>query len=310
MSVSLVLGANGQDGSYLVEHLVASGEHVIGTDLQSEPGPYAPHGDYAYRSLDLCRPGILAALLEEIKPDKVFHLSAVHGAAGFAYEPVWRRAAEVNILSVHELLEWARLSSRKPVIMYASSSKVFGESPEGILNEDSPKRMTCLYSISKLAAEGLIGHYRLKHGIKAGCIYFFNHESPRRPAGFFFQKIARELHHCLMDPTYVFEVNTLDFYCDWGAAAEYMELINALAKAAPGEDFVMASGKTWLGREFVDALWKRFGLEVTKHVREKSPASAMPRYYQADIGKMRRAIGRSPQRDALDLCGEMVRAQG
>ena len=306
MPVSVVTGANGQDGSYLVELLAARGDRVIGIDNQLSAGAFAPDRGYEYRRLDLSVPGALGSLLDETRPDYVFHFAAVHGSAGFSYEPVWRQALEVNTASVHEILEHARQREHGPAILYASSSKVFGDPLRGVVDENSPTRMTCLYSVTKLAAEGLIRHYRSRHGVKAGVLYFFNHESPRRRPGFLFPWLAGELAKCRRDPGHEFTVNTLDFYCDWGSAAEYMELAAELAEKAPGEDFIVASGKTWLGKDFVQTLWARSGLDSSRHIREKSAATRPPDFFQASLDKMRACLGHSPVRDALSVCEEMA----
>lgn len=306
MPVSLILGVNGQDGSYLAEELVRRGHTVVGVGRKPTAGAFAPSERYRYRQLDLAESGSLSRLLAEIEPEQVFHLAAVHGAAGFSYEPVFQDALLVNVASVHTVLEYARTIRRDTVVLYASSSKVFGEPISGVIDEASPKRMSCLYSVSKLAAEGMIEQYRSRHGVRAGVLYFFNHESPRRGSGFLFPRLAKELKICAADPGHVFEVNTLDFYCDWGSAEEYMSLAADAAQKAPGEDFVIATGRTWLGREFVEAVWRSRGLDSERHVRESRPGGAPPPFFQARTDKLERFLDRKPMRSAVDVCLEMA----
>jgi GDPmannose 4,6-dehydratase len=240
----------------------------------------------------------------------IFHFGAIHGAAGFQYEPLWRKALEVNTASVHAVLEYARNSGKDPTLVYASSSKIFGDPLSGVIAEDSPRRMTCPYSITKLAAEGIIRHYRDRHKIKAGILNLFNHESPRRSSAFFFPKLARELNACLADGKHLFEVDTLDFFCDWGSAEEYMKLAVMAAEKAPGEDFIIATGATWLGRDFVNQMWRRFGLDASRHVRERRTIEGRPPFYRASLEKLSRRLGLTPKIGALDVCEAMAKHAG
>jgi GDPmannose 4,6-dehydratase len=306
MPIALVLGANGQDGSYLAEYLVRKGDSVIGADIHESPGLFAPDRNYEYRRLDLVDVDAVLTLLNDIAPKRIFHFAAVHGSAGFDYEPVWRNALLVNAASVHAFLEYLR-KRRDCVMVYASSAKVFGDPLTGVITEDSPRSMTCPYSVTKLAAEGIIRLYRAKYGIKAGILNFFNHESPRRADSFLFPTLVRALHSCLTESDHVFEVGTLDFYCDWGSAEEYMELAATAAELAPGDDFIIASGKTWHGREFAREIWGRFGLDVSRHVRECRPPARERIFYGASMAKMRRILGRAPRREAMDVFVEMLK---
>ena len=323
MTRCLVLGAGGQDGSYLAEHLARRGHEVVGVGRSAGPGPFAPVnsatggnspvpvnspvGAYRYRCLDVGDGPALHALLEQEAPDRVFHFAAVHGAAGFSYEPVWGQALAVNTGALHTVLEYARQSGRPVGVVYASSSKVLGAPLRGTLNEDSPRRATCLYTITKLAAEELLRQYRARHGVAGSILTLFNHESPRRSQDFLFSRLARELARCLADPAHVFTVRTLDFYCDWGAAEEYMDLVCELAERAPGEDVLLASGVTWHGREFVRELFARYGLDAKAHVREAEPVSTpAAEFFQADITRLERLVGSGPRLSAHSVLEAMI----
>ncbi|MBU1040877.1 MAG: GDP-mannose 4,6-dehydratase [Proteobacteria bacterium] len=307
MTKSLVLGAGGQDGSYLAEHLVRRGHEVVGVGRAPGAGAHAPAGGYRYRSLDVAAAPALRRLLDAEAPDRVFHFAAVHGSAGFAYEPVWGQALAVNSGALHTVLEYARQCARPVGVVYASSCKVLGDPLKGTLDEDSPRSATCLYTITKLAAEELLKQYRARHGVAGSIVTLFNHESVRRPPDFFFPRLARELARCLADPAHEFAVRTLDFYCDWGAAEEYMDLVCELAERAPGQDTLLASGVTWHGRDFVRGLFARHGLEADRHVRETEGAGACaPVAFQADISRLVRLAGRGPARHPYEVLDELL----
>src|ERR1039458_1592809 len=90
MTRSVILGVNGQDGSYLAEALLRRGHEVIGLgrDEVSRYVPVSPK--FRYLQIDLRNADALARFVNEASPEQAFHFAAVHGAAGFEYEPAWR----------------------------------------------------------------------------------------------------------------------------------------------------------------------------------------------------------------------------
>ena len=150
---SLVLGANGQDGSYLCGLLAASGAEVIGVGRQRNAKYDEANELYDYRQLDLRDAVTLTKLLNDFRPVEIYHFAAVHGAAGYAYEPAWGDALDVNVKVLHTCLEYARCASDTVKIFYPSSAKVFGSPLPELVSINSPKIATCLYSTSKICAE-------------------------------------------------------------------------------------------------------------------------------------------------------------
>ena len=118
MPRSLVLGVNGQDGSYLAEALLARGHEVVGVGREPASVYLAPSSAFRYVSLDVRDADALASLIAEVAPTQAFHFVAIHGASGFAYEALWRDMMAVNVLSLHVLLEYARTTAPGMRIVY------------------------------------------------------------------------------------------------------------------------------------------------------------------------------------------------
>jgi GDPmannose 4,6-dehydratase len=112
MRKALVLGVNGQDGSYLAEGLLRRGYEVTGIGRQQRSRHIGPTDFFHYVIVDLSDASKLDAVLRHDDFDVVFHVAAVHGSSGFSYEPIWRNMMEVNVLALHVLLEHARV--RRP----------------------------------------------------------------------------------------------------------------------------------------------------------------------------------------------------
>lgn len=306
MPKALVLGVNGQDGSLLAEALLARGYAVTGLGRQPASRYVAPGASFRYLPLDLEDQAQLLAALRREQPEAVFHVAAIHGSSGFRYEPVWGRMLAVNVASLHTVLEYARTESPSLRAVYANSAKIFPTPLAGRIDERTPYRATCLYSIGKIAALELIRQYRAAHGIAAANLILFNHESPRRPSNYFLPTIARCVVRAQADPRHQIEVQTLEFRTDWSAAAEFMDIAVDVAERAPAEDFVLASGTTWYGREAVRETFARHGLDYARHVREVAPRGDAGPEFSVQLDRLEAHIGRRPVQGLHAIMDELV----
>lgn len=295
---ALVLGVNGQDGSYLAERLAHNGWQVVGTSRQAAARPELAGVLAAYHALDLTDTATLQQVLPAVQPDAIFHTAAVHGAAGFRYEDVWLSAHTVNTLSLHAVLDYARATrtARPGVqVVYFSSAKVFGPLDGRVIDEATPRVSTCIYSITKNAAADLVQYYRARHGVAASVVWLFNHESARRPTQFFVPQVLDALAKSLADRRHRAVLGSLDFWCDWGHAQEYMTLLADGCDALRGQDVVLATGHTVWARDVVTELFAGAGLAVGDHittatVQPRQPATA----WRADVAKLERLMGTRP----------------
>lgn len=304
---ALILGVNGQDGALLARRLAARGWDAHGAARQPQPRAELTGLIQAYHAVDLRDPAATDALLATVDPDVIFHVAAVHGAAGFQYEPVFQDVLAVNVGSVHTALEHLRRRRPDARLVYASSCKIFGASPPSTVSESTPKIASCLYSTAKIAACDLMAVYRRVHGVKAAALHLFNHESELRPPDYFIPKIAAALRAAKAGTPAPVTVRTLDFVCNWGSAEEYMDLAIDVAERAPIEEFVFGHPVTWRAREMVAAAFARHGLEASAHVLTEISV-APPPLFSVRLGKMKRLLGRVPSASILDVVDRMAAA--
>lgn len=207
------------------------------------------------------------------------------------------------------ILEYLRLVSPQAVFIYANSAKVFGPVYPRQVNESSLMQSSCLYTVTKMGAKDLIAYYREKYRSRASNLFLFNHESERRPPGFFISKITAILAEALRNPAYQDSVFTLDFECDWGSAEEYMDIAIDVSEKAAGEDFVLGAGITWNAREFAEKLFAERGLNYRDHVSEekqKPTPDFLASSYQVVLDKLEEAIARRPKRGILEVCDDIL----
>jgi GDPmannose 4,6-dehydratase len=307
---ALVLGVNGQDGSYLAEELLRRGYAVTGIGRQGQSRYVGAASRFRYVALDLEHSGDLDQLVADCNPDVAFHMAAVHGSSGFCYEPVWRSMMAVNVLALHVLLEHARLRRPDMRIIYASSAKIFPGPLSGIIDETMQPAATCLYGIGKIASLDLIRQYRDQHRVAGSNLFLFAHESVRRPSAFFLPTIARCISAALGDKRAKGDLRTLSFLADWSSAPELMDIAVDIAEKAAGLDFVLASGKTWRARDAVDAMFRRYGLDYRDHVRESDARRDPGPEFHVSLARLKRMIGREPIRDIFSIVDEMLAHAG
>jgi GDPmannose 4,6-dehydratase len=308
MPRSLVLGVNGQDGSYLAENLLARGHEVVGVGRAPDSAYARPELAFRYISGDLRDTETVARVVAEAAPDLAFHVAAIHGASGFAYETLWRDMMAVNVMALQVLVEHARVSAPNMRIVYAGSSKIFPPPLSGVIDEECPVRATCLYGIGKLAARDLMTYYRAEHGIRSTNLILFNHESPRRPPDYLLPTLARAIAAAKGDPEHRTTIRTLDFRLDWGAADEFMEIAADIAEKTDEPEFVLASGTTWHGREAAKHLFAMYGLDSERRLIETLPPGDPGPEFRVSLDRLERAIGRKPQRDIGRIVNEMIAA--
>jgi len=303
----LVIGAGGQDGSLLCEEALRRGFGVVGVNRGGPHPAVAADGNYRHISLDIANRVAFAELLSQIQPSHIFHLAAVHGSSGFAYEPVWRTALDVNVGSLHQILEHCRIRAPETGIVYASSCKVFGEPLPALVNEGTPRRSDCLYSVTKNAADALIANYRARHRLNAFSLILFNHESDRRGPSFFIPRLATALRMALQGGGDKARFHTLDFHCDWGLAVDYMAIALDLAMADNRQDLILATGHTFFARTLVADFFARHGLDWRDHLVEGTGTVGQP-FFQADISQLA-ALHARVRPDGIHMLLDQLAAQ-
>jgi GDPmannose 4,6-dehydratase len=311
VSTALVLGSNGQDGSYLAEILLERGQAVVGVARQAQ-SRWVAHPNFRHVALDVGTPQALGELLRDVMPDQIAALAAVHGSAGHAYEVDWRGALDTNVGSIHTCLEYLRRDAPGARLFIASSLKAFGQTPPTVIDAQTPRVSSCLYGITKNAAADLVDYYRTAHGVFASIGYFFNHDSPRRPPDYFLPRLTGQLAAHLLAGEPQPPATTLDFWCDWGSSLEFMRTVADLLALPQPHDAVIATGVSIYAGWLADALSEAAGIAPdvwvkTDQTQQPGAATTGPPY-RANIDRLQRLVG-APVSDGLDVALWILREQ-
>ena len=310
MGRALVLGVNGQDGSYLAQALLQRNDHVVGVGRQPNSRYVDDHPRFTYTAADLADERQVEALVRAVAPERIYHFAAVHGptGSGFTYEPVFADMLRVNVGALQIALEHARNRNRSARIFYAGSSKVFPGPLAGQIDESTPTKVSCLYTLGKLAARDLMRLYLRDHDVHATNLILFNHDSPRRPRDYLLPMIAQTIARAKVDPRHVLRVRTLDFWADWSAADELMQIVADLSAAPFVPELILASGKPVYARAAVAALFASHGLKAEDHIVEDQPSrSQASAGFQVRIDRLE-SLARRPSKTIFDVVNELIDA--
>src|SRR5215475_14767499 len=244
---ALILGASGQDGTYLAELLLKRGLNVHGTSRDKEISGFAnlrALGIYDAMTLHSAVVSDFRSVVEVLKavePHYIFNLAA-QSSVGFSFaQPVETIDSIMHgTINVMEAMRFLGLEAR---FYNAASSECFGNtSPQVPANETTPFRPRSPYAVGKAAAFWAVANYREAYGLFACSGLLFNHESPFRPTRFVTQKIVRGATDVAEGKQPVLELGALDLSRDWGWAAEYVEAMRRMLDHPQPEDFVIATG--------------------------------------------------------------------
>lgn len=321
MKKALLTGVTGQDGSYLVELLLAKGYEVHGIVRRSSTFSTGriehlykdPHDQDVKLFLhygDLADGTGLRRVLEHVQPDEIYNIGAQSHVMVSFEEPEY--TVDVDALGALRLLETIRdyQERRGMRVKYyqAGSSEMFGKVRETPQKETTPFYPRSPYGCAKVFAHWQTVNYREAYGIFACNGILFNHESPRRGETFVTRKITRAATRIklgLQDKLYL---GNLEAKRDWGFAGDYVEAMWLMLQQEEPDDFVIATGETHSVREFVERVFDRLELDWKRHVEID------PRYFRpsevdillGDASKARTKLGWEPKVKLDDLIGMMV----
>ena len=159
------------------------------------------------------------------------------------------------------------LGDDAPRVWVATSSEIFGDAGESPQHERSPMRPRTPYGVAKLAAHGLVGAMRARHGLFACSGITYNHESPRRPERFLPRKVTRGAAAISLGLQDELVLGDLAPCATGRHAADVVRAAWLALQADEPGDYVVATGVPRTVRDLVAAAFGHVGLDPPRHVR-------------------------------------------
>ena len=290
----LVIGANGQIGSELVEALaeIHGEENVIAGDI----GARCLAGAQRYETLDVLDSTRLAQVIDSNGITQVYQLAALLSVTG---EQAPLRAWTLNMNGLLNILEIARerTAAGKPLrVFWPSSIAAFGphtpalEAPQ--LTVMDP---TTIYGISKQAGERLCEYYFSKYGVDVRSIRYPGIISYKSPPGggttdyaiaIFHAACRDETYHCFLGPE-----STLPMIYMPDAIRATIELMSAPAEQIHVRSSYNVAGVSFNPRQLAEAIRKRkpefridYRPDHRQAIADSWPHSLDDTYARADWG--------------------------
>ncbi|HEY4745746.1 MAG TPA: GDP-mannose 4,6-dehydratase [Desulfuromonadaceae bacterium] len=269
MKKAFITGITGQDGSYLAELLLQKGYEVHGMIRRSSSfntgrinhiyrDPHEKDVRLFLHYGDLNDASSINLLLRDIRPDEIYNLGAQsHVRVSF---DIPEYTGEVDALGTVRILEGIRETGLNTRFYQASSSELYGKVVETPQKETTPFYPRSPYACAKAYAFYITQNYRESYGMYACNGILFNHESPRRGETFVTRKITRAAARIKLGMQECLYLGNLDAKRDWGFAGDYVEAMWLMLQQEQAEDYVIATGETYMVRTFAEKVFERLGM--------------------------------------------------
>jgi UDP-glucose 4-epimerase len=179
---ALVTGAAGFIGSTLVDRLIADGHTVVGLDnfatgRATNLEHLADNPAFAFVEADIVTADLLA-ILEQNRPEVVFHLAAQIDVRQSVADPQFD--ASVNVIGTIRLAEAARRANVRKVVNTSSGGSIYGTPSTYPTSEEVPTDPASPYAAGKVAAEIYLNTFRNLYGLECSHIAPANVYGPRQ----------------------------------------------------------------------------------------------------------------------------------
>jgi GDP-4-dehydro-6-deoxy-D-mannose reductase len=307
----LVTGISGFVGGHLAEHLIESGDLVVGLSASGRWPAELAHLTHQVR-IETCDLAAidgadLAALVARKQPEVIYHLAAQANPQASVADP--RGTWALNLGGALNLLEAVKDSGLKPRVVLVGSGVCYGNpAPEHLpVTEGCPLRPNNPYAASKAAADLLGIQHFLTHGTDVVMVRPFNHAGPRQSSTYVLSALARQVAEVEAGRKARVDVGNLDIVRDFTDVRDVVRGYRLLAeRGKPGELYNLGTGQGVKLSDALDTLIVQARAPIEVRV---DPARVRPvdqPLLVADATKLRRATGWAPQLATARTLADML----
>jgi len=298
----LVIGALGQDGSFMCDILLEKGYDVFGLiKTNSCEDRFNPKVTYIKDSVDNIK-----TILSNIKPIHVYNFMGITDV----FDP-WSNGDiiyENNFLVPAKIIEAIKSFDVKIKFLQASSSLVFGETKTTPQNEETERNPIYHYGIAKNFTDTIIKLYRDRYDMELNSVILYPHESERRGDNFFAKKVITTAIDIKLGKKEKLEVGDINGFRDIGYAKDYMYGCYLIMENDVSDDYIIGTGITIKTISFIESVFNELGLNmedklvINNNLKRGVDLSNLI----ADITKIKK-LGWAPTKNVNDIIKIMIK---
>lgn len=310
MRKALILGINGQDGSFLAEILLAKGYEVHGLIRRTAKYNLQNINHILNKIIlhygDLNDPISIQKAIKLSNPKEIYN-EADQDHAGISFDiPSYN--FDVTGSAVGRILEIIKNTDKNIKYFQPVTSNMFGNVNECPQNEQTPFYPLNPYACAKVFAFYLCKMYRKNYNMFVSTAIFYNHESERRTENYVTRKITKTAVRISLGLENELILGDLSAEIDWGYAKEYMEAAWDIMQLSEPNDFVIGTGSKTSVKEFVEKTFDYLKLDHSKYLKTSNkfirPSKNLPLI--ADISRAKEKFNFDPKIKVDQLIKIMV----
>lgn len=278
----IITGVTGQDGSHMVDFLLKETDYAIfGGVRRLSVKNYAnikhnlSNDNFELVPIDLSDPYSIRNAIEKIKPDYFINFAAQSFVTASWEYPI--QTWNCDSTAIIHILESIRLIVPHCKFYNAGSSEEFGDIVYSPQNESHPLNPQSPYGAAKVGARQIVRVYRESFNLYAVQGWLFNHEGTRRGKEFVTRKISSSVAKIKIalekgEKPEPLMLGNLNAERDWTDAEDFMSGVWLMMNQDSPKNYVLASGKTYTIRFFLEECFKVAGINFTKRGKGISEA--------------------------------------
>lgn len=271
MPKAIIFGISGMDAKSLTHILLSKKYNIVGTyrrnTLNTKLEIHSLFDNNLLLTFDYCDVNDFTSvkqLLEKNTDVNEIYLLAAQSNVGFSFSAPSISAA--NGMSVFNVLENVKNLCPKAKTYFAATSELFGgKDPSKSYDEDSPYDCRSPYSVGKEMGTRWVKYYR-QLGLFVCYGVLFNHSCQYRGLDFYIRRVTNSAARISLGKQDKLTLGNLNFYRDehWSDFSCEM-MFKMLQKESP-KDYVIATGETWHGEQYLDEAFGYFNLDWKNYV--------------------------------------------
>jgi GDP-4-dehydro-6-deoxy-D-mannose reductase len=240
----------------------------------------AGHSSGAFYGCDLSYPAETQKMLQEVKPDEIYHC-----AGSFGHD--FGRLLQSNVANTAHLLEAVRLHNPSARVLLNGSAATYGNvnSACNPIPESLQPRPVTPYGFSKASQTELMYYFRSNHNLHVKEARIFNLRGPGAPEHLVNGRVEALMKQYLKGQVTEIKVGFL------GAKRDFLEveaagamLLRIMAYGLPGEVYNVGSGKARAVRDVIEEMLNDKGVPL-EVLREEGTPQNQPMEIFADLKK-------------------------